>query len=158
SQATSQSFSITVQASLLSITTVPPLSAGTVGTPYSQTLAATGGTPPYSWSLVSGTFPVGLSLSAAGVISGSPATPRPRSFTVQVTDSGSQTALRSLSIAISLPTPSITTASPLPAATVGASYSQTLAATGGTPPYSWSVVAGTLAQGLTLSTTGVISG
>jgi len=46
----------------------------------------------------------------------------------------------------------------LPAATIGAAYSQTLTATGGTTPYTWSVTSGTLASGLTLSTSGVISG
>ena len=40
------------------------LAAGTVGVPYSQALGASGGTPPYSWTVASGTLPAGLSLAA----------------------------------------------------------------------------------------------
>ncbi|HWF39020.1 MAG TPA: Ig domain-containing protein [Candidatus Acidoferrales bacterium] len=53
----------------------------------------------------------------------------------------------------------ITTTSPLPAATAGTAYSQQFAATGGTPPYQWSTATGsTLPAGLTLSSTGLLSG
>src|SRR5439155_16826848 len=110
------------------------------------------------WSIVSGALPAGLTLSAAGVISGSPTTVGSSNFTIQVTDSSSQTVSKSFSIAIDPPPLSITTVPPLPAATVGTSYSQTLAATGGTPPYSWSVASGALPAGLTFSVAGVISG
>jgi hypothetical protein len=51
-------------------------------------LAATGGTTPYTWSLSSGTLPAGLTLSAAGVISGTPTTPGTYTITVKVTDAG----------------------------------------------------------------------
>ncbi len=54
--------------------------------------------------------------------------------------------------------PAISTASPLPAGTVGTAYSQTLAATGGTTPYAWSVTSGTLPAGLSLSSGGVLGG
>jgi len=50
------------------------------------------------------------------------------------------------------------TPAPLPAATVGVAYSQTLAATGGAPPYHWSVIAGALPGGLTLQSSGSITG
>nr|WP_284694742.1 Ig domain-containing protein [Geomonas sp. Red32] len=77
------------------------LPAGTVGTAYSQTLTATGGTSPYSWSVTTGTLPAGLNMSS-GVISGSPTTAGTSTFTVQVTDSSSpaQTATKSLSIQV----------------------------------------------------------
>jgi hypothetical protein len=55
----------------LAITTTA-LTNAVVGTPYSQTLAASGGTPPYTWALLSGGFPDGLSLSASGQITGTP--------------------------------------------------------------------------------------
>jgi hypothetical protein len=73
-----------------------------------------------------------------------------------VTDSTSATATKSLSITINGP-PSITTSS-LPNGTVGVAYSQTLAATGGTVAYTWSIASGTLPAGLALSAGGVISG
>ncbi len=64
-----------------------PLSSGTLGTAYSQTLAASDGTTPYQWSLSSGSLPPGLSLDATtGTISGTPTQSGSYSFTIQVTD------------------------------------------------------------------------
>jgi hypothetical protein len=70
----------------LSITTAS-LPSITVGTPYSVTLSASGGVLPYTWSVSSGALPAGLSLSPAGVISGTPTAQGTSSFTVAVTDS-----------------------------------------------------------------------
>lgn len=67
--------------------TTTSLSSGTVGVPYSQTLAATGGSGPYTWQLISGTLPAGLRLSQ-GVISGTPTEAVTSQFVLQVTDSG----------------------------------------------------------------------
>jgi glutamine phosphoribosylpyrophosphate amidotransferase len=47
---------------------------GTIGIAYSQSLSASGGSTPYAWSTVSGTWPAGLTLSSAGVVSGTPTT------------------------------------------------------------------------------------
>jgi hypothetical protein len=69
---------------------------------YSATLLASGGTPPYTWSIVAGSLPAGLTLGASsGVISGTPTTSGTYNFTVQVTDSSSQTATQALSITVS---------------------------------------------------------
>jgi putative Ig domain-containing protein/matrixin/Ig-like domain-containing protein/S-layer family protein len=78
------------------------LPGGTSGTSYSQTLAASGGTPPYTWALAagSGPLPSGLSLSGGGVISGTPTTTGTFNFTVQVADTASATAQKALSIAV----------------------------------------------------------
>jgi microsomal dipeptidase-like Zn-dependent dipeptidase len=71
---------------------------GTTEQPFSQTLTATGGTPPYKWSLQSGSsLPPGLALSQAGVISGTPSSPSggATTFTVQVQDSATPVAATS---------------------------------------------------------------
>ena len=150
-----QSLSITVTELAVTTTSLP---RGTVGTDYSQTLTASGGTPPYTWTITVGALPAGLSLNkATGVISGIPATSGTWNFTVKVTDSANPavTATQALSITTELV---VTTAS-LPGGTVGTAYSQTLAASGGTPPYTWMITAGALPAGLFLNAaTGVISG
>ena len=149
-----KAYSVTVAAATapLSITTQAPLAGGEVGVAYTQAFAATGGTPPYTWS-ASG-LPSGLSISSAGVISGTPAASGSFPVTVQATDSAKATATKSFTITVTALT--ITTAT-LPNGTVGTSYTATtLAATGGTPPYTWS--ASGLPSGLSISSAGVISG
>ncbi len=146
----------------LSVTT-SSLAAGVVGTSYSQTLQAAGGTTPYSWSITAGSLPAGLLLNAStGAITGTPTGPQvgPISFTATVTDSEApaQKASASLSITISAPVLSVTTTS-LPGGTLGTAYNQALAAAGGITPYTWSITAGALPAGLTLNPgTGVIAG
>jgi Putative Ig domain len=130
--------------------------------PGSQTLTASGGAPPYSWSLASGSLPAGLSLSSGGIVSGTPTAAGSFNFTVRVTDTSvaQQTAQKDFSLTIvSVGSPlSITTSSPLPSGIVGTRYSQDIQASGGTPPYRWSIRSGALPQGLTLSLDGVLSG
>jgi hypothetical protein len=140
----------------LAVTTTS-LPAGTVGTAYSVTLAASGGTLPYSWTLASGSIPPGLSLSSSGVISGTPSASGTLSFTVQVTDSGGKQASATLSLTIDAAL-AVTTSS-LPEGTLNTAYSATLAATGGASPYTWSILSGMLPAGTSLgATTGTISG
>lgn len=165
-QEVTKDLSITVVPAPLVITTAT-LSAGTVNQVYNQTLTATGGTNPLSWSLAAGSspLPAGLSLSPAGLLSGTPTTVGTTPITVQVQDAGApqQTTTKQLSLTINPPGPPppvITTTSPLPVGIVGQPYSRTLGAINGTPPYSWSLVpgSGNLPAGLSLSSTGVISG
>ena len=143
-----------------SITTAT-LANGTVGTIYSQTLAASGGTAPYTWTVSAGSLPAGLTLNTNGVISGTPTTSNASSFTVKVTDSASATATQSLTMTVNnaaINTAISVTTTTIANGTLGTTYSRTLTATGGTKPYTWTVSAGTLPAGLTLSTGGVISG
>src|SRR6267378_1409268 len=58
--------------------------SGTSNNSFSTVLTASGGTPPYTWSMVSGTLPAGLSLSGTGTIAGTPTATGSFSFTVQV--------------------------------------------------------------------------
>lgn len=145
-----------------SITTAS-LSSGTVGTSYSQTVGVNGSFPPFTWSVTSGSLPPGLSLSsgsgASGTISGTPTTAGTYDFTLQVTDILAETATQALSITISHPVPALTvTTTRLAAGTTRRAYSQTLAANGGRPPYTWSVASGSLPRGLSLRANGVIAG
>jgi hypothetical protein len=75
----------------LAIGTGPSLDSMQVDEPFSQTLAAVAGSSPYSWDVTSGSI-AGLSLSSAGVLSGTPTTSGPYSITVRVTDGDSNTA------------------------------------------------------------------
>lgn len=90
------------------ITTTSPLPSGTTGTAYSQTLAASGGATPYTWALASGSLPAGLSLSSAGVISGTPTTATTASFTVRVTGNDTLTSTQAFSLTIAAPIPTYT--------------------------------------------------
>src|SRR2546425_11568029 len=76
------------------------LPSGEVGTPYSASLSASGGTRPYAWSVSSGALPNGLALSAAGDITGAPTSAGNSSFTVKVTDDSGMTDTQSLQITI----------------------------------------------------------
>jgi len=132
---------------------------GTSGTAYpSTTLAAAGGTPAYTWSLASGTLPTGLSLSSAGVITGTPTVAGVYNFTVQVADTASHTDTQAYSVTIAAVTAVSVTTSSLPAAEAGSAYSATFAAANGTTPYTWSQASGTLPAGLAFSSAGVLSG
>ncbi|MHB1854596.1 MAG: G1 family glutamic endopeptidase [Acidimicrobiales bacterium] len=97
------------------VITTSSLPGGTEQVPYSFDLAASGGVHPYTWALTSGSLPAGLTLSSAGVISGTPGAPSAATFTVQVTDSSSptpQVATAQLSLAVvlaGLPTTTATT-------------------------------------------------
>ncbi|MFQ5899950.1 MAG: PKD domain-containing protein [Thermodesulfobacteriota bacterium] len=75
------------------------LTDGTVSINYAEMLIATGGVSPYTWSITTGSLPVGLTLnSSTGEISGVPTTAGLSIFTVQVMDADSTTATRALSI------------------------------------------------------------
>lgn len=152
----STSFQLLITSAALTITTLSPLPAGKVNTPYSDTLSASGGTQPYAWTTTNGTLPAGLSLNSAATLSGTSVTAGNYSFTVQVTDKAGATASTSYQLTINPAALAITTTSPLPAGRVSSAYSSALAATGGTPPYSWMANGG--APGLTLSSSGVWSG
>src|SRR5262249_38995894 len=150
SQIVSRGFSLKVNPPVLIISTTSPLPDATVGASYSQTLTATGGVTPYTWSVTTGSLPAGLTLSTAGIISGAPTISGTANFTIQVTDNSSQVMSRAFSLKVNPPPLVIITASPLPDATAGVSYSQTVTVSGGVAPYSWSIPTGSLPTGLTL--------
>jgi hypothetical protein len=157
----SATFTVRITAAALIITT-SSVPAGTVGVAYAATgLAAAGGVPPYTWSVAAGAFPGGLSISPAGVISGTPTASGTFSVTVKVTDSAQVTATQAYSITVAAASGllSITTQPPLPGGQAGVAYTETFAATGGVQPYNWELFAGALPPGLSLSVlTGSLTG
>src|SRR5438477_33549 len=119
--------SVTSSAGVLTVSaSIPPLQItgsqlpdGTVGSAYSATLNASGGSTPYSWSVSSGTLPTGLSLSSTGTISGTPTVAGAFPFTVAVKDAASASASANLSInVVTAAAPSVSISSPANGATV----------------------------------------
>jgi YVTN family beta-propeller protein len=145
----------------LAVTTASPLPCGDIGIKYSQTLKATGGSGKYSWKLADGSsLPVGMALSAKGIISGKVAAAGTYSFTVLVGD-GTYSLEKKFSLVINKVL-TITTLS-LPDGLKGHAYLDganqvTLTASGGDGNNSWTKT-GKWPPGLTLDkVTGVISG
>ena len=134
------------------------LPEGQVGGNYTAVeLAASGGRAPYTYALKTGiTPPSGLNLSTAGKISGTPRAAGTFKFTLVASDSQSPTkatAEREFTLVIKPAVPlAITAPNPMPAANVGSVYGPaSFTASGGLPPYTWSVTPSPAAPGLTFS-------
>ena len=156
----------------LSITVSPPtplqasasLPQGFTGARYNGQISASGGVPPLLFGLTSGSLD-GLTLSStSGQISGIPQATGTFPFTVQVSDHAipMQTVPVSGTITVTAPSALQITTNSLIGGTAGQGYSALVQATGGVPPYTWSVTSGQLPPGLSLATqsdnTGLISG
>jgi uncharacterized repeat protein (TIGR01451 family) len=136
----------------LSPATLPPAAQGI---PYNQTITALGMHGPYTLSVTGGALPGGLTLLPSGSFSGAAAEVGTFSFTVTVTDANGCTSAQSYTLTVC----AALTLSPatLPGATVGVSYAQTIVASGGTGPYTYTQTG--LPSPLTLSqATGLLSG
>ena len=112
------------------LTSGPTLPSGGVGISYNQTLQALAGTAPYSWGIVSGQLPAGLTLGSDGTLSGTPTTFGLSCFRARVTGADGLSTDKDLALTIAT-APIITTSSPLLAGTVGTPYNLTLTASGG---------------------------
>ena len=131
--------------------------AGEVGAYYDQYLQASSCNGSFTWSFVSGSPPPGVTGNpSTGEIYGNPTVAGTFHITVKVTDGDGLTTNSQITIGISNAV-QITTAS-LPNGTNGLAYSQQFQATGGQPPYTWSLYFGSLPPGLSLSDGGLISG
>ncbi|WP_343548106.1 putative Ig domain-containing protein [Ralstonia sp.] len=161
----SRAYSLTIGSPTLVITPASGSLSGVAGMAYSRNFTASGGTNPYTYGFVvhSGTVPTGLTWNGAtGTLAGTPTTAGTVSFTVTATDSstgaGAPFAVSGV-YTLTIAAPSVTV-SPvtLPNPGVATAYSQTITAANGTAPYTYAVTAGALPTGLSLNTSGVLSG
>ncbi len=151
-------FELQVSCNTLTFTPTSPLPGGTVGDAYSQTISASNGTAPYTYTVTSGSLPTGLNLASNGTLSGTPTASGTANFTVTATYggfgcSGSQT----YALTINCPSLNLDPAS-LPNGTAGTGYSQTITASGGAGPYTFAVTSGSLPVGLHLLGNGLLVG
>jgi hypothetical protein len=117
-----------------------------LGSPFSAQAQASGGDGTYTWTRT-GTLPPGLTFSASGLLSGTPTTAGTYSFTATAASAGtSDPGTITVTVASAF---GFTTGATLPNATLNTSYSTTLAVSGGSPTYAWSIAGGALPSGLT---------
>ena len=153
----SKSVGYTLAVSAPTITIGPStLPAAAIAVAYTQSVTATGGTGPYTYSVTTGALPAGLALSTAGAITGTPTAGGSFSFTITAKDSGNFTGTQNYTLAVSAPT--LTLAPPAGSLTVttNSAFSQTFTASGGTAPYTYTE-SGALPAGLTF-VNGLLSG
>lgn len=151
-----ETYTLTVQAVTI-IISPSTLFDATVNDSYSETFTATGGSGTYTWTRTSGSFPTGINLTASGVLSGTPTVIGNFNFTIKATDGNGNFAeqpytLNVLAVTITID-PTL-----LPNAIENIAYSQTLTASGGTGPYTFSRVAGSFPGGITLTSAGILTG
>ncbi|MFZ4790889.1 MAG: beta strand repeat-containing protein [Candidatus Competibacteraceae bacterium] len=157
-----QNFMITITEGVLKVAL--SISEGTLNMPFNSLLTATGGTLPYTFKILTGTLPPGLTLNilvGGGEITGTPTQVGSFPFVVQATDSSGATGTADFTITIGERKALVLTLVGSTTATLLQSYSAILQAVGGILPYKFEIVGGTgnLPPELTLdATTGVISG
>ncbi len=152
-----KTFSLVFPAITLAISTAS-LPGATVNTAYSATLAASGGTPPYVFAAVSD-VPPGISVSAAGLITGTPSQAGTFNTVFSVRDGAGCQVTKVIPIAVTQGNPLTITTQQIPLGFQGEPYQAQFQATGGTGSYTWSIASGNLPAGLTLNAaSGLLSG
>jgi 6-phosphogluconolactonase (cycloisomerase 2 family) len=145
----------------ISIPPLPPpamapasLPDGALAVAYSQSLTPSGGLAPYTWAVVAGALPSGVSFNA-GTFSGTPAASGLSTFTLRLTDAQIPAVFTDQIYTINVlpPPPLVYGPATLPDGAVGIPYGKTFAPSGGLPPYMWSLLSGTPPAGLTFNAT-----
>ncbi len=148
----------------------PAVPGALTGVDYSFQIEGAGGTLPYTWTVTLGTLPAGLTLNSGGFLSGNSTALGSEAVTIQMQDNDAFTVTKDFTITVYEPAVQISLAPPFEPpvwdplylrvyGTTGEALTATLTATGGTGPYTWSVLLGSVSDGLALEpSTGVISG
>jgi hypothetical protein len=137
----------------------PILRPAVRGAPYNHFLSTDNGTGPFTWSLLDGALPPGMSVESTGAIDGTPTADGPYSFGLQVKDSSNppQTAVGHSSLLVVEPL-QVSSAAIWPNACVNQPYSFTMQASGGLPPYDWTFFSSNWTTVNLNQQTGVFSG
>lgn len=143
SAAVAQTFTLTLQPN-----TIP---AGTENTAYSQMITAVGGNAPYTFAVIAGALPVGITLDPGGLLSGTPTTPNTYNFTIEATDNDGNTGFCPYTFSIGTQGGLAINPPTLPAGSQGVAYNQTVTASGGSGGYVYSISAGALPPGLSIN-------
>ena len=148
-----QTFTLTLQPN-----TIP---AVTQGVAYNQAITAVGGNANYSLVVTSGSLPSGITLTGGAgswALTGTSNSPGSYSFTITATDIDGNTGFRPYTFSIGTSGGLTLSPASLPNGSQGVAYNQTVTASGGSGGYVYSISAGSLPNGLSLSSGGVISG
>lgn len=133
-----------------------PVSPIQTGTPFSFQFTEVGGVAPFTWIVSAGSLPPGLTLSSSGLLSGTPTTPGSFSYVVQVTDGNGNVG--TISCLLVTFAPLLTGPCPSSSLPLFVFFTYTFSVSGGTSPYTWTLLSGSFPQGLSLSSSGVLSG
>ena len=137
--------------------TTTSLPWGSSGVSYRSRVMVAGGTAPYDFGDVSGSLPPGLSLDASsGLISGTPSGSGSYTFAIGVADSA--TGYSEKQYTLDLVSPLLITTATIPTGLQAAAYSATITASGGKLPHSFSISSGILPNGISLDSSGALSG
>jgi large repetitive protein len=162
-----RTYTITIDLPIPPVIMIEPasLAGGVVGTFYSETLTASGGTAPYTFIVPPASLPPGLTRTFTGTsieISGTPTKDGTFPIPIRATDANGffVETVRTIDVVDVPVLPCLITVTPLslPDAIVGTAYSEALTAAGCTPPHTFEQAGGTIPAGLTLSSAGVVSG
>ncbi|MBD3240448.1 MAG: hypothetical protein GF331_07670 [Chitinivibrionales bacterium] len=138
------------------------LTGGVVGIAYTDSICLSGGKAPFTWAIDSGGLPPGLDTAwgACLTVSGTVDSANEFAFVVSVTDSAipqQQTSRRFAIAIVPAGQPLVIDTDSLPAGTLGVAYSAGVCASGGVPPYAWSLAGGNTPPGVDTNSSGCLN-
>lgn len=140
----------------LSPFTLPAAYRNVAYTPLTFTVSGSG-SPPFTYSIISGSLPAGMTLTSNGVLSGTPSATGSFPVTVRAQDYYTNNGVRAYTLVVGTISIGFIPAS-MPAATARVDYTQAILASGGTAPYSFAITSGSLPSGFSMGPTGIITG